>query len=58
MAKSLKEALLEQMAALQERGLAPGELPAEQEEEPSYKNYEAETERRESWDRCGNPDPA
>ena len=53
MAKSLKEALLEQMAALQERGLAPGELPAEQEEEPSYKNYDAETERRSQW---GDPE--
>jgi hypothetical protein len=45
-AKSLKEALLEQMAALQERGLAPGELPVEHEEEPSYLHYEGETERR------------
>ena len=40
MAKSLKEALLEQMAALQERGLAPGEIPPEVEEEPSYAEYE------------------
>lgn len=40
MAKSLKEALLEQMATLQERGLAPGELPVEQEEEQSYRNYD------------------
>lgn len=40
MAKSLKEALLEQMATLQERGLAPGELPPEVEEQPSYANYD------------------
>lgn len=39
MAKSLKEALLEQLAALQERGLAPGELPIEPEEEPAYTYY-------------------
>jgi hypothetical protein len=46
-AKSLKEALLEQMAALQERGLAPGEIPVEQEEEPSYyANFDDEAERR------------
>ena len=46
MAKTLKEALLEQMATLQERGLAPGEIPVEQEEEPSYAQYEGESERR------------
>jgi hypothetical protein len=38
-AKSLKEALLEQMATLQERGLAPGELPVEQEEEHNYYSH-------------------
>ena len=46
MAKSLKEALLEQMATLQERGLAPGELPPEPEEEPSYSNYDEDLDRR------------
>ena len=46
MAKSLKEALLEQMAALQERGLAPGEIPVEQEEDVSYASYDDEAERR------------
>jgi hypothetical protein len=45
-AKTLKEALLEQMTELQERGLAPGEIPAEQEEPPSYAQYEGEGERR------------
>lgn len=48
MAKSLKEALMEQMAALQERGLAPGELPVEQEDQPSYAQWEGESERRSS----------
>jgi len=47
-AKSLKEALMEQMAALQERGLAPGELPVEQEDQPSYAQWEGESERRSS----------
>jgi hypothetical protein len=45
-AKNLKEALLEQMATLQERGLAPGEIPVEQEDEPSYAQYEGESDRR------------
>lgn len=51
MAKSLKEALLEQMATLQERGLAPGELPPEPEEEPSYSHYEEEFTRSGGGDR-------
>ena len=46
MAKTLKEALLEQMATLQERGLAPGELPPEPEEEPSYASYDDDFDRR------------
>jgi hypothetical protein len=45
-AKTLKEALLEQMATLQERGLAPGELPPEPEEEPSYAHYDEDFDRR------------
>lgn len=56
MAKTLKEALLEQMAELQERGLAPGEIPVEQEEEPSYAQYEGEVERRSAGrERDGEP---
>jgi hypothetical protein len=39
---------MEQMAALQERGLAPGELPVEQEDQPSYAQWEGESERRSS----------
>lgn len=55
MAKNLKEALLEQMDVLQERGLAPGEIPVEQEEEPSYAYFEGEADRRPaSGDRDGN----
>jgi len=55
-AKNLKEALLEQMAELQERGLAPGEIPVEQEEEPSYAQYEGEVERRSTGrERGGEP---
>lgn len=45
MAKTLKEALLEQMTTLQERGLAPGEIP-EEEDETSYASYEVEVDRR------------
>jgi hypothetical protein len=55
-AKNLKEALLEQMGALQERGLAPGELPAEKEDESSYVQYEADGERR-TGAREGEPEP-
>jgi hypothetical protein len=38
--KSLKEALLEQLGALQERGLAPAEVPdAEEPDEPAFEAY-------------------
>lgn len=40
MPKSLKEALLEQLGALQERGLAPSEVPeAEEPDEPVFEAY-------------------
>lgn len=40
MPKSLKEALLEQLGALQERGLAPSEVPdAEEPDEPMFDAY-------------------
>ena len=56
MAKTLKEALLEQMATLQERGLAPGELPPEPEDEPSYASYDDDFDRRSgNGDRDGDP---
>jgi len=38
--KSLKEALMEQLGALQERGLAPSEVPdAEEPDEPAFNSY-------------------
>lgn len=52
MAKTLKEALLEQMAALRERGLVTGELPVEQEEAGNpYADYDDESTRHRGGDR-------
>jgi hypothetical protein len=51
-AKSLKEALLEQMATLRERGLVTGELPIEQEEEVNaYADYDDDGGRSRGSDR-------